>query len=77
MSLLSKCAVRAVDYDIRLASCSRKYRKRSSRCARPWTCSLDNLMDVFAWAQCQLPGPLGGCGGRLPSTVAHVAYRAA
>ena len=29
------------------------------------------------WLQIQLPGPLGGCGGRLPSTVAPVAYAAA
>ena len=36
-------------------------------------CTLSNVQ----WLQLQLPGPMGGCGARLPSTVAPVAYKAA
>ena len=78
--LLSKCALRAVDYDIRLlhpdlvcpevATMERKARDTMELL-------LGQRMDDNAWRQCQLPGPLGGCGGRLPSTVACVAFRAA
>ena len=66
--LMSKCVLRAVDYDIRLlhpdlvcpevAALEHKAREAMDLL-------LGQRMDDASWSQCQLPGPLGGCGGRL------------
>ena len=77
MVTLTKCAARALDFDARLVP---------SRILDPVTRSLDAALRQTAthalgqaltddeWCQLQLPGPLGGCGLRLPSTIMAAAY---
>ena len=76
-TLLIKCAARALDYDARVVPPS-----VLPDVAVALDQSLRETADVLcgrrlseeAWQQLQLPGPLGGCGLRLPSTVLHAGY---
>ena len=76
-TLLTKCAARALDYDARLVP---------PEVLRPVTSALDFALRRAAggvcgkdfcdsaWAQATLPGPLAGCGVRLPSAVLTSAF---
>ena len=76
-ALLVKCAARALDYDARVVP---------PEILEPHAAKLDLAIRAAAeavlgraaseaeWDQLCLPGPLGGCGLRLPSTVAAPAY---
>ena len=71
-TLLTKCAARALDYDARLVpvrtlSAVTRDLDASLACAAEQLVGAD--LTEKALAQVQLPGSLGGCGLRLPSTM--------
>ena len=75
-TLLSKCCARALDYDARLVPSGALDAATSAldaalRDASTAICA--KTLDDDAWDQLTLPGPLAGCGLRLPSAMADVA----
>ena len=74
-TLLTKCCARALDYDARLVPSGALAGVTSNlddavRKTVTAVCAKDLPTD--AWAQATLPGPLGGCGLRLPSAMLDI-----
>ena len=75
-TLLTKCCARALDYDARLVPSEALGEVTSAlddalRGAATAICAKD--FPPEAWQQATLPGPLAGCGLRLPSAMLDVA----
>ena len=76
-ALLVKCAARALDYDARVVP-PEALMPHATELNRALKAAAEAVLGRAAseteWDQLCLPGPLGGCGLRLPSFVAAPAY---
>lgn len=75
--LLTKVAARALDYDVRVlapAVAQPQVERLSATLQQHAALIAGAAFDPDAAAQAQLPGALGGCALRLPTTIARAAY---
>ena len=76
-TLLTKCTARALDYDARLVPSwvlAPVTERLGQKLREVGQTICGSALDDDRWIQLQLPGPLGGCGLRTPSTVMDPAY---